>query len=312
MRVFKNLSKLPKFKNAIITIGTFDGVHKGHQKLLARLKELAKKHQGESVLITFHPHPRFVINPNDKSLKLLNTLDEKISLLEQYELDNLIVAPFSAEFSQMPALDYIKNFLVKNFTPNTIVIGYDHQFGKNRTGDIDLLKQYQKTYHYTVEQISKETLQDIGISSTKIRNALSKGLIEVANSLLGHPYTLSGFIIKGEQLGRTIGFPTANLQLEVDYKLIPKSGAYAVFVKIENKSYKGMLNIGYRPTVEGQFKTIEVNIFNFNQDIYGEKIELQLIQFIREESKFENIDLLKKQLKSDYTRSNKILDQYIN
>ena len=310
MRVFKDLSQLPKFKNAIITIGTFDGVHKGHQKLLERLKVLAKENDGESVLITFHPHPRFVLNPDDKSLKLLNTLDEKIELLNKYELDNLVVAPFSVDFSQMPALDYIKNFLVENFNPKTIVIGYDHQFGKNRSGDIKLLESHQEIYQYIVEQISKETLKDIGISSTKIRNALSEGLIETANSLLGHPYSIEGFVIKGEQLGRTIGYPTANIQLEVDYKLIPKNGVYAVLAKINHKVYKGMLNIGFRPTVEGQFKTIEVNIFDFNQDIYGEKIELQLIHFIRDEHKFENIDLLRNQLKEDALFSTKILAQF--
>lgn len=299
MKVFKNLQELPKFKNAILTIGTFDGVHKGHQKLLERLNTLAKKHDGESILITFHPHPRFVINPDDKSLKLLNTLDEKIQLLEKYKLDTLIVAPFSVEFSQMPAISYIKNFLVENFHPKTIVIGYDHQFGVNRSGDINLLKEYEHIFEYSVEQISKETLKDIGISSTKIRNALSEGQIETANKLLGHSYTITGFVIKGAQLGRTIGFPTANLQLEVDYKLIPKTGVYAVLVKVKNQIYKGMLNIGYRPTVEGQFKTIEVNLFDFNEDIYGEKIELQLLTFVREEKKFDGLEQLKEQLNKD-------------
>ena len=309
MEVYKDLNNLPKFKNAILTIGTFDGVHKGHQKILERLNTLAKQHDGESILITFHPHPRFVLQPDNKSLKLLNTLEEKIQLLEKYKLDKLVVAPFSVEFSQMPAIAYIRNFLVENFSPKTIVIGYDHQFGVNRSGDIDLLEEFQELFEYKVEQISKETLKDIDISSTKIRTALTEGNIEVANNLLGHPYTLIGFVIKGEQLGRTIGFPTANIQLEVDYKLIPKNGVYAVLININNETYKGMLNIGFRPTVEGQFKTIEVNIFDFNQNIYGEKIELQLLHYIREEHKFENLDALKSQLNQDYIAVKTSLDK---
>ena len=299
MRVFKSLEDLPKFKNAIVTIGTFDGVHKGHQKLLERIKALAKQEDGESILITFHPHPRFVLQPGNKELKLLNTLEEKIAILDYYGLDNLIVAPFSKAFSQMPALAYIEDFLVKNTQAKVIVIGYDHHFGINRSGNIHLLERYQETFNYRVEEISKETLLDIDISSTKVRNALLDGAIEISNELLGHPYRLSGFVTKGKQLGRTLGFPTANIQLTVDYKLIPKTGVYAVEVKLHATSYKGMLNIGYRPTVEGTNKTIEVNIFDFNEDIYGEEIEVKLFHRIRDEQKFESLDALKQQLSKD-------------
>tara|TARA_B100000497_G_C7675351_1_gene407929 strand:+ start:328 stop:1254 length:927 start_codon:yes stop_codon:yes gene_type:complete len=299
MRVFKNLEELPKFKNTVITIGTFDGVHKGHQKILKRITDIAQSINGESILITFYPHPRFVLQPGNKDLKLLNTLDEKISLLENFGLDNLVVTPFSKGFSQMPALTYIKDFLVENFQPNTIVIGYDHHFGFNRSGDIDLLKEYQKVFQFQVEQISKETIEDIAISSTKIRKALLAGDIETSTHLLGHPYQLSGYVIKGEQIGRTLGFPTANIQLTVNYKLIPKTGVYAVMIHIQGENYKGMLNIGFRPTVEGNSKTIEVNIFDFNKNIYGEEISITLVKRLRDEKKFKNLEALKKQITSD-------------
>ena len=299
MRVFKNLEELPKFKNTVITIGTFDGVHKGHQKILKRITDIAQSINGESILITFYPHPRFVLQPGNKDLKLLNTLDEKISLLENFGLDNLVVAPFSKGFSQMPALAYIKDFLVENFQPNTIVIGYDHHFGFNRSGDIDLLKEYQKVFQFQVEQISKETIEDIAISSTKIRKALLAGDIETSTHLLDHPYQLSGYVIKGEQIGRTLGFPTANIQLTVNYKLIPKTGVYAVMIHIQGENYKGMLNIGFRPTVEGNSKTIEVNIFDFNKNIYGEEISITLVKRLRDEKKFKNLKALKKQITSD-------------
>lgn len=301
MRVFKNLDDLPHFKNAVLTIGTFDGVHKGHQKILDRIASIAQANGGESILVTFHPHPRFVLQPGNKELKLLNTLEEKIELLESYGLDNLVVAPFSKAFSQLPALAYMKNFLVENFQPHTIVIGYDHHFGINRSGNIELLEEYAQIFKYKVEQISKETIEDIDISSTKIRNALLSGKIETGEQLLGHPYKLSGYVIKGKQIGRTIGFPTANLQLGVDYKLIPKTGVYAVYVKVRNESYKGMLNIGYRPTVEGDEKTIEVHLLDFNQDIYGEELEIQLVKRLRDETKFANLDELKAQINKDKT-----------
>lgn len=299
MRVFRKLEDLPKFRNAIISIGTFDGVHLGHQKILNRLNSLAEANQGESILITFHPHPRFVIPNASKDLKLLNTLEEKIALLEFYKLDNLVVAPFSHKFSQMSALSYIEDFLVKNFQPNTIVIGYDHHFGINRSGNITLLREYQNVFNFKIEEISKEVLEDIDISSTKIRNALLAGEIEIANQLLGHTYDLNGVVIKGEQLGRQLGFPTANLQLSVDYKLIPQLGVYAVKTIVRDKVYKGMLNIGYRPTIEGTNKTIELNIFDFEEDIYGEQIQIQLLHYIRAERKFESIEFLKEQLVKD-------------
>lgn len=299
MKVFKSLDKLPTFKNAIVTIGTFDGVHVGHQKLLNRIKELALANEGESVLITFDPHPRFILQPDVKDLFLLNTLDEKIALLELYGLDNLIVAPFSKAFSEMPALEYIKDFLVANTNAHTIVIGYDHRFGKGRVGDIHLLKEYQDTFHYQVEEISKETLQDIDISSTKIRTALQNGDIKTANALLGHAYTLSGTVVKGQQIGRSIGFPTANINIDFEQKLIPGNGVYVVSVENKGKMFKGMLNIGVRPTLNSKQKSIEVNIFDLNEDLYGAPLKLSFLERLRDEVKFENITALQRQLERD-------------
>lgn len=299
MKVFNSLDKLPSFKNAIVTIGTFDGVHVGHQKLLNRIKELAIAHEGESVLITFHPHPRFVLQANVKDLFLLNTLDEKIALLEHYGLDNLIVAPFSKAFSEMPALEYIKDFLVANTQAHTIVIGYDHRFGKGRAGDIHLLKNYQNTFHYQVEEISKETLQDIDISSTKIRMALQNGDIKTANALLGHAYTLSGTVVKGHQIGRSIGFPTANIAIDFEQKLVPGNGVYIVLVEHKGILYKGMLNMGVRPTLESKQKSIEVNIFDLNEDLYGTQLHITFLERLRDEIKFESLTALQNQLNKD-------------
>jgi len=299
MRVFKDLDQLPAFINSVITIGTFDGVHLGHQKLIERIKLLSEQIEGESILITFHPHPRIVINPEDKSLRLLNTIDEKIALLEQYGVDNLVIVPFSRAFSEQSPEDYINKFLVRNFHPKYIVIGYDHKFGKNRAGDFKLLEKMKVEYGYEMEEITKETLDDIGISSTKIRTALSEGDIKLANELSGHNYTLSGTVVRGLQNGRKLGFPTANIQVNDEYKLVPQTGIYAVYVYCEGKKYTGMLSIGFNPTFEGKEQTIEVNILDFNKDIYGENLTLEFVDFIRNEKKFESIDALIEEIKND-------------
>lgn len=299
MRVFKDLNNLPKFQNAVITVGTFDGVHKGHQQIISKLNALAQKHQGESILITFHPHPRFVINPNDTSLKLINTLEEKISLLQKYGIDNLVVVPFTKEFSNLSAEEYITDFLLKYFNPKLIAIGYDHQFGKGRKGDINLLKTYQKDYNFEIERIEKQELEDITISSTKIRKALAEGNVALAKELMNHHYFIEGKVIAGKQLGRTIGFPTANIEIAVPYKLIPKEGVYAVEVSIQNENFKGMLNIGHKPTFNENQLSTEVHIFDFDKDIYEQTVQVKFINFLREEQKFENLEALKKQLKQD-------------
>jgi riboflavin kinase/FMN adenylyltransferase len=310
MRVFRDLNNLPAFKNSVITIGTFDGVHKGHQKLIERINFLAQQNQGESIIITFHPHPRLVINPQDKSLRLLNTIEEKVSLLEKYGVDNLVIVPFSRDFSEQTAEDYISNFLVKNFRPKNIVIGYDHKFGKNRSGDYHLLEEMKGQYGYTMEEISKETLDDIGISSTKIRNALQSNEVALANDLLGHNYTLTGTVVRGLQNGRKLGYPTANLQVNDEHKLIPKTGIYAVNVTDASalgETYKGMLSIGYNPTFDGKEQTIEVNILDYNKDIYGNTLTLEFIAYIRDEKKFDSLEALIEEIKNDERKSREIL-----
>ncbi|MBP6731078.1 MAG: bifunctional riboflavin kinase/FAD synthetase [Chitinophagales bacterium] len=310
MRVFRDLNNLPAFKNSVITIGTFDGVHKGHQKLIERINFLAQQNEGESIIITFHPHPRLVINPQDKSLRLLNTIEEKVSLLEKYGVDNLVIVPFSRDFSEQTAEDYISNFLVKNFRPKNIVIGYDHKFGKNRSGDYHLLEQMKEQYGYTMEEISKETLDDIGISSTKIRNALQSNEVALANDLLGHNYTLTGTVVRGLQNGRKLGYPTANLQVNDEHKLIPKTGIYAVNVtdaSAPGETYKGMLSIGYNPTFDGKEQTIEVNILDYNKDIYGNTLTLEFIAYIRDEKKFDSLEALIEEIKNDERKSREIL-----
>ena len=307
MRVFRDLNELPVFRNSVVTIGTFDGVHLGHQKLIERIKLLSAKTSGESILVTFHPHPRIVINPEEKSLRLLNTTDEKVALLERFGVDNVVIVPFSRAFSEQSAEEYISSFLVKNFNPKYIVIGYDHKFGKNRSGDFKLLEQMKGQYGYDMLEISKETLDDIEISSTKIRAALSQGDIRLANELSGHPYSLSGTVVRGFQNGRKLGFPTANIQVSDEYKLIPKTGIYAVYVRYGGERYNGMLSIGFNPTFNGKEQTIEVNILDFDKDIYGESLTLEFVDFIRSEKKFDSLEALVEEIKNDERITRKLL-----
>jgi len=307
MRVFRDLDGLPVFTNSVVTIGTFDGVHLGHQKLIERIKLLSQQIGGESILVTFHPHPRIVINPEDKSLRLLNTIDEKMVLLERFGVDNLVIVPFSRAFSEQSAENYISSFLVKNFNPKYIVIGYDHKFGKNRSGDFKLLEEMKTRFGYQMVEITKETLDDIGISSTKIRSAISSGDIKLANELSGHNYTLSGTVVRGLQNGRKLGFPTANIQVNDEYKLVPQTGIYAVFVHHAGKRYTGMLSIGYNPTFAGKEQTIEVNILDFDKDIYGENLTLELIAFIRKEKKFDSPEALIEEIRNDENTTRRII-----
>jgi riboflavin kinase/FMN adenylyltransferase len=308
MRVFRDLHHLPAFRNAVITIGTFDGVHKGHQKLISRINDIAKEIGGESIIVTFHPHPRLVINPDDRSLKLLNTIEEKIQLLSEYHIDNVVVVPFSRDFSEQTAESYICDFLVANFQPAHIVIGYDHRFGRNRVGDFSLLQVHQKEYGYQLEAISKEMLDDIAISSTNIRHSLQEGNITSANDLLGHNYMLSGIVVKGLQNGRKLGYPTANIQVSDLNKLIPRTGIYAVKVHHADKVYKGMLSIGFNPTFDGTEQTIEVNILDFDKDVYGESLTLEFIQFIRYEKKFDSLEELIAAIDNDKLDTERILN----
>lgn len=307
MRVLRDVNDLPEFRNGVLTIGTFDGVHLGHQQIIQRINSAAREIGGESILLTFHPHPRLVINPNDTSLKLLNTLDEKIALLERYGVQNLIVAPFSKEFSQYTAQQYVEDFLLGKVKPKHIVIGYDHKFGHDRQGDLHLLTELARPHGVTVEEISKQTVDDIAVSSTKARKALQAGEVDKAASLLGHAYSVTGKVVPGLRNGRAIGYPTANVEVGNLNKLIPPIGVYAVKVALGNENFAGMLSIGTNPTFDGKHETIEVHIFDFNRDIYGKDIVVEFVQYLREEQKFDSVDALVEQMREDERISRKIL-----
>lgn len=309
MKVFHDLNNLPTFKNAVVTIGSFDGVHTGHQKIIEKVNQLARSINGESIIITFHPHPRQIVYPKDDTLKLLTTIEEKIELFERYGADNVVVAPFTIEFSQLSADEYIQKFLVGKFHPKHIVIGYDHRFGLNRQGDIHYLKWYGKDAGYEVLEIEKQEVEDIAVSSSKVRKALEKGDVRSARQFLGHFFTLTGPVVHGQAIGLSLGFPTANLDIRQKHKLIPPSGIYAVLVYHQGTQYRGMLYIGDRPTIkEYSHRTIEVNIFDFDKLIYGETLKLELVEFLRGDTAFETLEDLKVQLSKDRANAQKVLE----
>lgn len=298
MKIFNSIQAFHSNKKTIVTIGTFDGVHVGHKKILERITHSAETLHCESLVLTFFPHPRMVLHENSE-MKQLNTIDEKSSLLEMAGIDNLIIHPFDKDFSRLTAEDFVKQVLIEKFNLKKIIIGHDHRFGRNRTADIDDLMVFGQTYGFEVEQISAEEIDDVAISSTKIRNALLEGNTSLATEYLGYNYILTGTVVKGKQLGRTIGFPTANIQIQEDYKLIPKSGVYIVQSSVENKTVFGMMNIGTNPTVNGTTQTIEVHFFDFEGNLYGQKITIALLKRIRSEEKFESFEALKDQLMTD-------------
>lgn len=300
MKIHRGLNALPQFINAVLTIGSFDGVHQGHRSILKEITGLAKSIKGESVLMTFHPHPRQVIYPSDGSLKLLNTLDEKITLLESTGIDHLVIVPFTFEFSRMDAEEYVHKILVDKFHPSYIVIGYDHRFGLNRLGDVHFLRSLQAKYSFQVKEIEKQKVDDLEVSSTKVRRAIANREIIKANQLLGYNYMLRGKVIKGLKLGKTLGYPTANIAIEEKHKMVVPEGIYAVRIEIEGDRHQGMLYIGDRPTIEGASgRTIEINIFDYNKDIYGEYLNLEVLAYIRDDQKFDDLEALKKQITSD-------------
>lgn len=301
MQVHYEIEKLPAFKNAVITIGTFDGVHMGHRQVIDNLKSEARKINGESVIITFHPHPRKVVSSTILGIRLINTLNEKIELLRETGVDHLAVVPFTEAFANLQAEDYIKNFLVDKFHPHTIIIGYDHRFGRNRLGDYRMLEKNAETFQYKIVEIPKHVLENISINSTNIREAILHDDITTANALLGYEFFFSGTVIHGDKLGRQLGYPTANLQLENDEKIIPGDGIYAVHALVEgsNKKYKGMMSIGFRPTVDGKKRVVEVNIFDFDKEIYGQQLTVYVKKFLREEKKFDSLKALVKQIDQD-------------
>lgn len=309
MKIYHSLEDFTRLSFGVVTSGTFDGVHLGHQKILQRVREIASKHGGESVVITFWPHPRLILRPEEPALKLLNTFEEKAELLRKHGVQHLLRIPFTKEFSQISSMEFITQILVETMGTKKLVIGYDHRFGKNREGSFEQLKLNGPTYGFEVEEIPRQDVDHVGVSSTKIRKALESGDIDTANHFLGRPYLLSGRIIKGDKLGRVLGFPTANIDLDSHDKLVPAEGIYAVTVLYGHTEYGGMLYIGNRPTVDGSRRSIEVNIFDFDKDIYGETIQVSFQKLLRSDSKFEDLESLKRQLEKDKAAALKALSQ---
>lgn len=323
MQIYHHLNDFKKLTNAVVTIGTFDGVHLGHQKIIQKLIEKAHQINGESVILTFFPHPRMILHPEDHQLKMINTMAEKAMLLEKLGIHHLIITPFTRDFSNQSPQEYIEQVLLQKIGMKAMVIGYDHRFGKDRSGNLAELQKFSEVYNYDIDEIPEQDVADVAISSTRIRKALAKGDINVANELMSHPFSLSGKVIRGDQIGRTLGYPTANLFIEESYKIIPSDGIYAVEVEIKDsrnknqvidnpfqpnqseiknqksKIYKGMAYIGHRPTINGMSQNIEVNIFDFADDIYHQSIQLNFLHFIRHDIKFESLEKLTEQLSRD-------------
>ncbi|MFI5185187.1 MAG: riboflavin biosynthesis protein RibF [Chitinophagales bacterium] len=331
MKVYRDIDQLPPFRNAVITIGTFDGVHEGHRRIIEHLKQEAEKINGETVIITFHPHPRKVVSSSILGIRLINTLDEKTELLEKAGIDHLAIVPFTEAFANQSAEDYIQDFLIKKFHPHTIIIGYDHRFGRDRQGDYRLLEKKAPEYNYVLKEISQRVLDEIAVSSTNIRESIVHGDFETADKLLGYEFFFEGIVVDGDKLGRKLGYPTANLKITDEEKITPGNGIYAVHVELvsgkwqvasglntnqelphspfatRHSLYKGMMSIGLRPTVDGKKRVIEVNIFDFDRDIYGETIRVYVKKYLRAEIKFNNLDELSKQIGRDKIESLKVL-----
>ncbi len=329
MKVHYDIASLPVFQNAVITIGTFDGVHMGHRQVIEKLKQEAKAINGETVIITFHPHPRKVVSSTILGIRLINTLQEKLELLEQLGIDHTVVVPFTDAFANQPALDYVRDFLIDKFHPHTIIIGYDHHFGRDRLGDYRLLEKEAANYNYQLKEIPKHILENISISSTNIREAILHSDIATADKLLGYEFFFSGIVIHGDKLGRKLGYPTANLKIQDEEKIIPGNGIYAVYAEVVNNElsmgnkniphntnspltfdhsrHKGMMSIGFRPTVDGKKRVIEVNIFDFDNDIYDQTLKVYVKKYLREEIKFDGLEALVKQIDRDKIESLKCL-----
>ena len=310
MQVHYGFESYKNIKNPIVTVGTFDGVHFGHQKIIQRLQKIAKKNNGESVLLTFDPHPRKILL-NDQGLKLIHTINEKINILENLGLDHLVIYPFTLEFSKFSAKRYIDELLIQKLGTHTLVIGYDHHFGNDREGNIDLLKKYEKSNPFYLEEIKAHEIEEIKVSSTKVRNAIVKGNIHLVNDYCGHFYEFSGEVVRGNGIGKTIGTPTANIKLNSNEKIIPLDGVYAVICQIKDTIYKGIMNIGFKPTVdEGQKRTVEIHLFDYEKDIYGQNLRTKVIERIRDEVKFNSLKDLKSQILKDNEKAKKILESF--
>ncbi len=310
MKEHKGANAFKSDHHTVITIGTFDGVHAGHQKIIERLVATAKVSQLESAILTFFPHPRMVLQ-EDSDIKLINTIEERKQLLEKSGVDHLIIHPFTHQFSRLTALEFVRDILVNKLKAKKVIIGYDHRFGRNRTADIDTLKDFGVQFGFEVEEISQQEVEEVAVSSTKIRKALLDGRVEKANNYLQHPFTLTGTIVPGRGLGKDFGYPTANLKIEEDYKLIPKIGVYVVRAMIDDIPYFGMMSIGTNPTVGGKEMSIETYFFLLNKDLYGKKLQIELLTRIRDEKKFDSVDALKIAMKQDEAFSERyIRDNY--
>lgn len=307
MKIYHSIQEFKPTAQTIVTLGTFDGVHIGHKKIIDRLISNAAVNGGETAILTFFPHPRMILQ-DGSDIKLLNTIDEKSCLLEKCGIDHLIIHPFDQEFSRLTAAEFVEEILVNQFHLKTIIIGHDHRFGRNRTANIDDLIEFGKQFSFNVEQISAQEIDQVSVSSTKIRNALNEGNCQLANEYLGYPYQLSGIIEKGKSIGRTIDFPTANLEIKEPYKLIPKNGVYVVSALLNYETVFGMMNIGFNPTVNGEKKSIEIHFFNWITDLYNQEIQVNIHERIRDEQKFNSIDELKVQLEEDKITSQHVIN----
>lgn len=299
MNTYHHIDEFKPIDNVVVTIGTFDGVHLGHRKIISRIIELAKEVGGESVILTFFPHPRMILHPEDQNIKLITTIAEKAELLEQMGVDHLIITPFSRDFSNQSAEEYIRQVLVGQIGTKKMAIGYDHRFGKDRKGGLADLQRLAPVYGFDVIEIPEQDIDDVAVSSTRIRKALLDGDITLANTFLGYRFFINGIVMRGDQIGRTIGYPTANIQLVENYKLIPGDGIFAVTVTVNKKEYRGMAYIGHRPTINGLTRNIEVNIFDFDEQIYNQPIRMTFHHYIRGDIKFASLDELKAQLAKD-------------
>lgn len=309
LKVFHSIQSFSSNKQTVVTIGTFDGVHIGHQKILKQITKNAQALQCESLVLTFFPHPRMVLQ-KDTDMKQLNSVNEKLQLLEDLGIDNIVIHPFDKDFSRLTAEEFVKQVLVDKFKIKKIIIGYDHRFGRNRTANIDDLKTYGGLFGFEVEQISAEEINEVSVSSSKIRNALIDGNLDVAATYLGYNYSITGIVSKGKQLGRTLGFPTANISIKDENKLIPTNGVYVVKSILSDEVFYGMMNIGIRPTVDGTMRTVEIHFFDFNKDIYGQEITISFLKRMRDEQKFESLDALKEQLKIDQNNAKMYLKSF--
>ena len=309
MQVHRDIENLPVFRNAVVTIGTFDGVHMGHRQVIDKLKAEAKAIDGETVIITFHPHPRKVVSSTILGIRLINTLDEKIELLRQLGINHVVVVPFTDAFANHPAEDYLKDFLIDKFHPHTIIIGYDHRFGRDRQGDYRMLEKNAVKFNYQLREIPKHIMENISISSTNVREAILHSDIATADKLLGYEFFFSGIVVHGNKLGRKLGYPTANLKITDEEKIVPGNGIYAVYAQPEGytERIKGMMSIGFRPTVDGKKRVIEVNIFDFDKEIYDQTLKVFVKKYLREEIKFDGLEALVKQIDQDKIDSLKVL-----